>query len=47
VVAEGEEEHVKELAGRLKTGPPGAMVDRVDIGWSEYTGEYSGFRIRY
>ena len=47
VVAEGEREHVNKLVERLKTGPPTAIVDRVEISWSEYTGDHSGFRVRY
>ena len=47
VVAEGEREQVNKLVERLKTGPPTAIVDRVEISWSEYTGDHSGFRVRY
>ncbi len=47
VVAEGEREHVEKLVGYLKVGPPAAIVDRVDVIWSEYTGDHSGFRVRY
>lgn len=47
VVAEGEREQVNKLVERLKTGPPPAIVDRVEISWSEYTGDHSGFRVRY
>lgn len=47
VVAEGEREQVNKLVERLKTGPPTAIVDRVEINWSEYTGDHSGFRVRY
>ena len=47
VVAEGEREHVERLVRYLRTGPPAAIVDRVDIKWSEYTGDHSEFRIRY
>ena len=46
-VAEGEREQVNKLVERLKTGPPTAIVDRVEISWSEYTGDHSGFRVRY
>jgi acylphosphatase len=47
VKAEGERSRLEELIGRLKTGPPGAIVDKVAANWSEYTGSYSGFSIRY
>ena len=47
VVAEGEREHVEKLVGCLKMGPPAAIVERVDISWSEYTGDHSEFRVKY
>ena len=47
VMAEGERERVEKLLERLKMGPPAAIVDRVDISWFEYTGDHSGFRVRY
>ena len=47
VVAEGERERVEKLVGYLKMGPPVAIVDRVVVSWSEYTGDYSNFRVGY
>lgn len=47
VQAEGERKKLEELAGRLKIGPPGARVERVDVSWSEYTGSHSHFDIEY
>ena len=47
VMAEGEWEHVNKLVERLKVGPPTAIVERVKISWSEYTGGHSGFGVRY
>ena len=47
VVAEGERERVEKLVGYLKMGPPAAIVDRVAVSWSEYTGNYSNFRAGY
>jgi len=47
VVAEGEREQLEKLLARLKVGPPAARVERVAASWSEYSGAYSGFRIRY
>jgi acylphosphatase len=47
VKAEGERSRLEELIGRLKTGPPGARVEKVATNWSEYTGNYSSFNIRY
>ena len=45
--AEGEREYLEELISHLKIGPPGAEVERVEASWSEYTGTYSSFSIRY
>ncbi len=47
VVAEGERERVEKLVGYLKMGPPAAIVDRVVVSWSEYTGNYSSFKVGY
>ena len=47
VLAEGERKKLEELITCLKVGPPAARVKRVVTSWSEYTGSYSGFRIRY
>jgi acylphosphatase len=47
VVAEGERGKLEKLASQLKVGPQAARVERVAASWSEYSGAYSGFRIRY
>jgi len=47
VQAEGEKRQLEKLTGYLKEGPPAARVDEVVTKWSEYTGNYSGFSIRY
>lgn len=47
VKAEGTRSKLEKLIGYLKTGPPGAKVDKVVTSWSEYTGSYSDFTIRY
>lgn len=47
VVAEGQRERVEKLVGYLKMGPPAARVSRVKTVWSEYTGSYSRFKVRY
>jgi acylphosphatase len=47
VMAEGERENVNKLVGHLKMGPPTAIVDRVEISWSEYTDDHSRFGVRY
>ena len=47
VQAEGERKQLEGLIGYLKVGPPAARVERVETIWSEYTGSYSRFSIRY
>ena len=47
VQAEGERKQLERLIGYLKVGPPGARVEKVTTNWSEHTGSYSGFNIRY
>ncbi len=47
VQAEGERKQLEKLIGYLVVGPPAAKVTRVVTNWSEYTGSYSGFKIRY
>lgn len=47
VQAEGERNKLEELISYLKVGPPGARVERVVTSWLEYTGNFSGFNIRY
>jgi acylphosphatase len=47
VQAEGERKQLEELISHLKVGPPAARVERVVTKWSEYTGSYSHFSIRY
>jgi len=47
VHAEGERKRLEELISYLKIGPPGAKVENVVTNWSEYTGGYLRFSIRY
>jgi acylphosphatase len=45
IVAEGEEDQVKDLLAWAQHGPTTARVDKVDTKWRSYTGEFSDFRI--
>ena len=47
VRAEGERQQLEKLVGYLRVGPTGARVDEVVTDWSEYTGDYSGFGVKY
>jgi acylphosphatase len=45
LVAEGEEEAIKEIIAWAHHGPSAARVDNVDVRWRGYTGEFSDFCI--
>jgi acylphosphatase len=45
IVAEGEEDSIKEIIGWAQHGPSAARVEQVDVRWKGYTGEFSEFRI--
>lgn len=45
IVAEGEEDLVKNLLVWAQNGPSTARVDKVETRWRSYTGEFSEFRI--
>ena len=47
VHAEGERQQLEKLIDHLKVGPPSAGVEKVVTNWSEYTGSYTGFSVRY
>ena len=47
VYAEGERERLETLREHLKKGPPLARVVRVAVKWSDYTGNFSRFKIRH
>lgn len=47
VRAEGEKARLDELIEYLEVGPPGARVERLEIDWAEYTGNYADFGISY
>jgi acylphosphatase len=45
IVAEGEEDDVKDFLTWAQTGPSTARVDDLDVRWRSYTGEFTDFRI--
>ncbi|HJL15076.1 MAG TPA: acylphosphatase [Sandaracinaceae bacterium LLY-WYZ-13_1] len=45
LVAEGEEDQVKDFLSWAQHGPSTARVDKVETRWRSYTGEYPDFRI--
>jgi acylphosphatase len=46
VVAEGEKSKLEELVRQLEGGPPESLVEKVDVKWSDFTGEHVNFEIR-
>lgn len=44
-LAEGEKRLLDELIRFCHVGPPGAAVRKVEVEWSDYLGEFRGFRI--
>ena len=47
IVAEGEKEKLEELVKQIEVGPPESLVDRIEVKWSQYTGEFPNFEVRY
>ena len=47
VQAEGEKLQLNKLLEQLKVGPPGAWVKSVEIDWSDYSGQFTDFSVRY
>lgn len=45
LLAEGEDESLRDFIGWVQRGPGSARVDRVDTRWRSYTGEFTEFRI--
>lgn len=46
-VFEGDKESVDGVLKWCGHGPPHARVDRVDVEWQDYSGEFEGFDIAY
>ncbi len=46
-VVEGPCDAVKKVVEWAHRGPPLARVERVDVTWEPYKGEYQGFTIRW
>ncbi|HEY4711788.1 MAG TPA: acylphosphatase [Dehalococcoidia bacterium] len=47
VQAEGERQQLNKLLEQLKAGPPGARVERVEVKWADYSGQFDDFSVRY
>ena len=46
-VVEGPEDRVRKIIEWAHRGPPLARVERVEVTWEEYKGEFKDFRIKY
>lgn len=46
-VAEGPQEALEKLLGQLRVGSPEARVDRVDSHWTDHSGEFDRFEVRF
>ena len=47
VVAEGDEASLRQLIAFLHEGSPAASVQRVEEKWTEATGEFNRFSVKY
>jgi acylphosphatase len=47
VQAEGEKQQLDKLLEQLKVGPPRARVERVEVKWTEYSGQFTDFNVKY
>jgi acylphosphatase len=45
--AEGNKEKLEELIKQLEVGPPEALVEKIDVNWSEFSGKFSNFEAWY
>lgn len=46
IVAEGEDEALREFLGWVQRGPTAARVEKVDTRWRGFSGEFGEFRIQ-
>jgi len=44
--AEGPKEKLEQLISQLEVGPPESVVEKIDIDWSAFTGQFSIFEVR-
>jgi len=47
VVAEGDRNRLEKFLVWLQRGPDAAVVEKVDVHWTEATGEFNLFEVRY
>ena len=44
---EGDKDKLEALIKQLEVGPPEALVEKVEVNWSEFTGKFANFEVRY
>lgn len=44
--AEGNRDKLEEFVNSLYSGPPEALVETIDIKWTEFSGQFINFEIR-
>lgn len=47
VVFEGQRQQIDQAIAWCHQGPPAAMVSEVSVDWGDFSGEFTGFQIRY
>lgn len=47
VFAEGKKDDLETLLDYLRTGPPRASVENIDVVWREYSGAYKRFGVKF
>lgn len=46
-ILEGDENSVENAISWFKVGPPNAHVEKIELSYDKYTGEFGDFKIRY
>jgi acylphosphatase len=46
-IFEGEREKIEKMLEWMKKGPPLARVEKVNVFWEEFKGEFKNFEIKY
>lgn len=47
VRAEGDKEKLEELVRQLEVGPPESLVEKMEVNWSAFTGQFANFEVTY
>jgi len=43
---EGDKSKLEDLVKQLEIGPPEALVEKIDVIWSQFTGQFANFEVR-